>query len=906
MVMVAAAYFGSARIGLDFGIGGSGVTPVWPPAGIALAAVLIGGYRMVPAVALGAVAATATTSASLGAVLGLSVGNVIEVLIGVALLRKINFRRSLERVSDVIAITALAGMLATAVGGAVGIGSLLAFGSVSVARAPGLWRAWWLADLAGVLLVGTAILVLARPPPARVTARAVALGLALAAGVSCVSLVLMHDDRATAYLALPVVFSLALFYRQVGAVLGALGVAGLAVWLTSRGQGPFVGGSSGVQLLRAQTFVSIGALMGLLVAAVRSERQVAEAALRRLAESQRTLAEAQRAVQQAEERFRALFQDAPYALLVFDTDGRIALANSQAERMFGYARHELTGQCVEALVPTRAGSGTPWYRPRAVSPRADSAAKLPPRGEADASRCPAQLELRARRVDGHEFPIEVSLTPLSGESGTLISAAIRDVTEVKEAAAALAHRASHDALTGLPNRTLFVDRLEQALLRARRSARTLAVVFVDLDDFKVVNDTYGHAAGDRLLVGLTPRLRAAVRPGDTIARFGGDEFVVLCEDLRDESDAVQIAQRIADAAAVPLMISGREVGVSVSAGLVLVRAPERAHAADVLRDADAAMYRSKRAGKGQVVIFDEGMRERLIERVALQSALRRARDREELRLHYQPVFALDQRRMVAVEALLRWQHPEHGLLEPADFIGVAESSGLIGEIGEWAIEEACRQAAEWRDAMADRQPIHVSVNLSPWQVARSDIAAAVARILQSTGLEPELLVLEVAESTLRQDEEAASRVLRDLKAIGVGLVLDDFGTGYHSIGNLKRLTIDGLKLDRSFVAGLGEDTEDGAIISAVLSMASALEVGVTAEGVETPEQLSRLRSHGCEFAQGFLLARPASADEVGTWLDDEALNRTFATRRPRGSGVSGREAGVQQLHRLIGRIARVQ
>jgi Amt family ammonium transporter len=612
----------------------------------------------------------------------------------------------------------------------------------------------------------------------------------------------------------------------------------------------------------------------------------AAAALRRLAQSRRTLSDAQRAVQPAEERFRALFQDAPYALVVVDTDGRITLANSQSERMFGYAREELIGRPVEALVPSPPAAQTPWYRRQAVAP--------------------IQLELRARRVDGHEFPIEVSLTPLPTEQGTLISAAIRDVTEVNEAAAALAHRASHDALTGLPNRTLFVDRLEQALHRARRSARTLAVVFVDLDDFKVVNDTHGHAAGDLLLVGLTPRLRAAVRPGDTIARFGGDEFVVLCEELSGESDAIQIAQRVADAASRPLTIGGHEIGVSVSAGLVLVEPPERASAGDVLRDADAAMYRSKRAGKGQVVVFDDGMRERLVERVALQSALRRARDRDELRLVYQPVFALDRRRMVAVEALLRWQHPQHGLLEPADFLPVAESSGLIGQIGEWAIEEACRQAAEWHDSMSDREPIHVSVNLSPRQVARSDIAATVARILRSTGLEPGLLTIEVAESTLLQDEEAASRVLRDLKAIGVSLVLDDFGAGYHSIRNLKRLTIDGLKLDRSFVGGLGEDTEDGAIISAVLSMARALEVGVTAEGVETPEQLSWLRSHGCEFAQGFLLARPAWADEVGAWLEGEESEPALTWLGARVSDASGREAGVQQLHRLIGRIARVQ
>ncbi len=1013
MALVAAAYFGSARLGLGFGVGDSGVTPVWPPAGIALAAVLIGGYRMVPAVALGALAATATSAEPLGVVLGMTLGNVIEVLVAVALLRKVDFRRSLERVSDVLAITALAGMLASAVGAAVGIGSVLAFGSVAATHLPGMWRAWWLADFGGVLLVGTAILVLASQPPRRIALRTIALGFGLAAGVGGLGFILLHDDRATAYLALPLVFSLAFWYQQVGAVLGGLAVAGLAVWLTSRGQGPFVGGNTGVELLRAQTFVSVGAIMGLLVAAVRSERRLAETALSRLAESQRTLAEAQRltslgsfdcdlrtgagswsdelyrilgrnpgecpanwkswrsaivgedrpaadaairaayeqrvpqssvhrilrpdgalrtvecrfrvevdpdgtpvrmlgtgqdvtAVQLAEERFRALFQDAPYALIVFDTDGRIALANSQSERMFGYARHQLIGQSVEGVVPTHLGARAPWYHACAVGRRSDPVAQRATPEDFETTRSPAQLELHGRRVDGHEFPVEVSLTPLSTEQGTLISAAIRDVTEVKEAAAALAHRASHDALTGLPNRGLFVDRLEQALHRARRSGRTLAVVFVDLDDFKVVNDTHGHTVGDLLLVGLTPRLSAAIRPGDTIARFGGDEFVVLCEDLSGEANAIQIAQRIIDTATVPLSIGGHEIGVSVSAGLVVITAPEQTSVPEILRDADAAMYRSKRAGKGQVVVFDEGMRERLIERVALQSALSHARERDELRVFYQPVFALGQRKMVAVEALLRWQHPEHGLLEPADFIHVAESSGLIGEIGEWAIEEACRQAAEWRDALGDREPIHVSVNLSPWQVARSDIAATVARILESTGLEPELLTLEVAESTLLQDEETASRALRDLKAIGVSLVLDDFGTGYHSISNLKRLTIDGLKLDRSFVGHLGEngeDGEDGAIISAVLSMASALEVGVTAEGVETPEQLARLRSHGCEFAQGFLLARPRPADEVATWLGE---GRMLAPLRARVSSGSGREAGVEQLHRLSGRIARVQ
>jgi diguanylate cyclase (GGDEF)-like protein len=392
------------------------------------------------------------------------------------------------------------------------------------------------------------------------------------------------------------------------------------------------------------------------------------------------------------------------------------------------------------------------------------------------------------------------------------------------------------------------------------------VIFLDLDDFKLINDTRGHDVGDLLLVALTPKLASALRPGDTIARFGGDEFVVLCEDLTGEADAIGIATRIAEASSAPVMVGGVEHTITVSAGVALVGDPASASPAGLLRDADAAMYRAKAGGHGRVAMFDEGMRARLIERVAIESSLRKALDRDELRVFYQPVMSLRHNRIVSVEALLRWQHPHRGLLEPGDFIAVAESSGLIVRIGEWVMEQACRQAVAWRAAAPDAEPIHVSVNVSAQQLIRSDVASSVARVLEATGLEPGLLDLEITEAMLLRDVDSSANALHDLKRLGVRLVLDDFGTGYSSLSFLKRMTIDALKIDRSFVEPLGEEGEDGTIIGAVLSMANALHIGVTAEGVETGAQLARLRTQGCDSVQGFLFSRPAPAEQIETLI----------------------------------------
>ncbi len=520
------------------------------------------------------------------------------------------------------------------------------------------------------------------------------------------------------------------------------------------------------------------------------------------------------------------------------------LLSSQAERLFGYEPYELAGVRVEEVLSTAAG-GELWYR------------------EPTTGR---ELDLTARRKDGTEFAVEISLSETETMDGRLTLAAVREVTESELAAESLAHQASHDPLTGLPNRSLFLDRLEHALARTRRSPGRIAVMFLDLDDFKTVNDTRGHDVGDLLLRELAPRLSAAVRPGDTIARFGGDEFVVLCEDLADEDAAIRIAQRLTAACSRPVIIADHEHTVTVSAGVALLNAGQEASASDLLKNADAAMYRAKASDTNAIEVFDDGMHSRMLERIGLEYDLRRALERDELRLFYQPIMSVDDERIVGVEALLRWKHPSRGLLDPSEFIGVAESSGLIVPIGDWVIQEACAQAAIWRDATPEREPIFVTVNLSRQQVVRSDIASTVARSLRASGLDPGLLELELPESILLDDLGACALVLRGLKALGVRVVLDDFGTGYSSLRYLKRLQIDALKIDPSLLVGIERDTDARAVVGAVLSMAQALDLRVTAEAVESAGQLAELREQGCGFVQGYLFSRPRTVEGIDQLL----------------------------------------
>ena len=483
-------------------------------------------------------------------------------------------------------------------------------------------------------------------------------------------------------------------------------------------------------------------------------------------------------------------------------------------------------------------------------------------------------------------PAHPATVSRSDEIGTLMASFNRMIATIEQQSdeinqfpkrlEQLTRQAFRDPLTNLPNRALFMDRLTHGLTRAQRRHEHLAVLFLDLDRFKVVNDTLGHTVGDQLLVEVSRRLTSALRPGDTVARLGGDEFGILLEDVADAETAEAVALRVEESLGTPYRFEGREVFVTASIGIALSSAklglPE-----EILRDADLAMYHAKAKGKARHEVFDGSMSAPALDRMDLEMDLRSAISRHEFRLHYQPILRLDTGKITEVEALIRWQHEKRGLLQPDEFIGLTEETGLIVPIGQWVLSEACKQARVWQVEYPTTPPLVMSVNLSAKQFQNPKLVEEITQALDESGLAASCLKLEITESTVMQDAPVTLTKLTELKELGVRLAIDDFGTGYSSLGYLKRFPVDTLKIDRSFVKGLSPDGGDSAIVRAVVTVAKSLNMDVTAEGVETEGQLAELRALGCDRWQGFLFARPVSAERVAPLLaSDQSKEREVA------------------------------
>ena len=484
-----------------------------------------------------------------------------------------------------------------------------------------------------------------------------------------------------------------------------------------------------------------------------------------------------------------------------------------------------------------------------------------------------EMECRIRHRDGsYRWMLSRGLA-VRDERGEAyrMAGSLTDVTRRREAEERLLHDALHDSLTGLANRTLFGDRLRQAVARGRRrDDYSFAVLYVDLDQFKVVNDSLGHLAGDEVLVALARRFESCLRPGDTVARLGGDEFAVLVEDVDDVSQALRIADRIHDELGPPLKIRGHELFATASVGIARGAASYE-HAHDVLRDADIAMYRAKRRGPGNSEIFDAPMYAAATLRLGMETDLRRALERQELRLHFQPVVSLATHRIAGMEALVRWQHPERGLLLPDEFIPLAEEIGTIVPLGRWVLRSACAEARRWQEQANGGPPVAVSVNLSGHQFSQPDVPALVCEVLDESGLPAPSLRLELTESALMDDPAGAAAKLGQLKRVGVNLEIDDFGTGYSSLSYLRRFPIDALKIDRAFVSRMDAEVEDRDIVRTIVTLAANLGVSAVAEGVETPAQAAQLRSFNCPYAQGFLFSPPVVAGEAAALLRSRIL-----------------------------------
>jgi diguanylate cyclase (GGDEF)-like protein/PAS domain S-box-containing protein len=564
-----------------------------------------------------------------------------------------------------------------------------------------------------------------------------------------------------------------------------------------------------------------------------------------------------RAAARSVSQFRTLVHHASDLITVVDASGTIVYQSPSIQRLVGLGPEDLAGSnYLDLLVEEDA--------PHVRSLFADVAA---------APQTTFTAEYRVRHADGSSRHVESIVSNMIDDptvNGLVLNT--RDVTDRKSLQEELAHQAFHDSLTDLSNRAVFRDRIEHALARGERNDGRLAVLLLDLDGFKTVNDSLGHDAGDQLLIAVAKRLQFQGRSSDTVARIGGDEFGILLEDDADESRARALADRALAAFAVPFEVRGREVFIRASIGIAL-SVPGHSETDELIRNADTAMYAAKAAGKGRYEFFRPFMHARALERFEVQADLERALVRGEFVIHYQPIVDFETREARGVEALVRWNHPSRGLLGPLEFIPIAEETGAIVPLGGWVLGEACRQTASWRTSHVAAANLCVSVNLSTRQLLEADLVTQVRDVLEASGLEPSALTLELTEGSLMQDVEETVGKLRALKDLGVRLAIDDFGTGSSSLGYLQRFPIDTLKIDKSFVDGIAaDDSEDPALVRAIVQMAATLSLETIAEGIEGSEQLDELRSAGCRAGQGYLFARPLQADALEAFLDtaDEA------------------------------------
>ncbi len=574
--------------------------------------------------------------------------------------------------------------------------------------------------------------------------------------------------------------------------------------------------------------------------------------------------EAEAALRRSEARFATVFRSSPVAIVIRSlADGRFRDVNDCFLEMTGYTREEVIGR-----TPSEIGlwAGSPEDDPVHVAGRVRAHGRV------------RNHEGTFRTKDRQLRQVLLSLERIEVDGEVCLLGLGYDVTEHKVLESRLAYLAYHDVLTDLPNRALFTERLATALSSARHGNVPVAVLLLDLDGFKLVNDSRGHAAGDALLVAVGRRLRECLPSGATLARLGGDEFAVLLERVADAGEPARVAERLVEALRPPFDVDGREVFVTAAVG-VAARPPRWAVPGDLLRDADTALYQAKAAGAGSFAVFQPRMRAAVLARLERETALRGAAERGELRLRYQPTVELATGRVVGAEALARWEHPTDGLLHPAEFIRLAEETGLIVPLGRWALREACRQARQWQDLRRGGTPL-VSVNLSARQLREAGFVAEVAEALEASGLDPDCLELEITESVAMRATPEVRRALRDLRKLRVRLAIDDFGTGFSSLSRLRQLPVDALKVDRSFVAGLGRDTGSLAIVRAVVALAHDLGLVVTAEGVETAEQGAMLCALGVDLGQGFHFARPLPGEALG-----ELLAR--GVRLPEGAGAGG-------------------
>jgi diguanylate cyclase (GGDEF)-like protein/PAS domain S-box-containing protein len=561
---------------------------------------------------------------------------------------------------------------------------------------------------------------------------------------------------------------------------------------------------------------------------------------------------------ESELRFRSVVESARDAIVLTDANGEMISWNNGAEAIFGYTAEDVVGKSISMLFPrTYAGIHTTNSEVNNLI----GSGLFHPESKA--------VEINGIKSDGSIFPLEISVSSWRTTEGAFYSGIIRDITERRSLEDQLTHQALHDPLTKLANRVLFRNRVEHALTRAGRNNAEVGVLFLDLDNFKTVNDTLGHAAGDALLISVAERLQGCLRVSDTASRLGGDEFAVLIEDTSGTEGGILVAERIREVLRTPIVISGREVWVGASIGIATSSA-QKETPEDLLRNADVAMYMAKSQGKNQYSVFENEMHDAVLRKAELECELRAGIENGEFEMVYQPIVDLDNGRVTAMEALARWNHPRHISVGPEEFISIAEDTNQIGRLGRWILNEACRQAAVWHREFDDAREIDITVNISSKQFIDEELVDAVRSALEVSGLDPMRLILEITEGTMLRNTETTIEKLKQLRALGLRLAIDDFGTGYSSLSYLHKFPIDVLKIDRSFIEKINEGLEGAAMAKAIISMSETLHLETIAEGIETADQIATLKDLGCEMGQGYLFARPLGVAQMEGFLRDLA------------------------------------
>jgi diguanylate cyclase (GGDEF)-like protein/PAS domain S-box-containing protein len=836
---IGVAYFAFAKLGLSIPYIGSHITLIWIPTGIAVAALLLWGGHYWPGIFLGAFA----TNYSLGSeplLAGLiSIGNTLGPLLSNYLLRRLKFNGALDRSRDILLLVmaAASGMLLSASGG---LGSLLAFNVVQPHDALIGWLSWWAGDFVGVLLVLPLLLNISRLKLKELSIQRIEF-IIWTVIMLLMSLIVFVFNNSLSSQPLPLIFTLlpvivwsAMRFGVMGSSLGLLLPALIAAIATSRGLGPLYIESVAQGSFLLLLFIAIMVILNLMVTALQAGRTEAENAM----------------------RIAAVTFDTQDGIIITDPQGQILRVNQAFQEITGYSEEDVLGKNPSIL---QSGKHDPVFYQTMWSSLINTDKWVG--------------EIWDKRKNGEIFPKTTTITAVRDSNHVLTHyvAVFRDISKLKQSEDEIRQLAFYDPLTGLPNRRLLMDRLNQAQTNSGRNAKYAALLFLDLDHFKIINDTQGHGVGDQLLIEVGHRLQKCVREGDTIARLGGDEFVVVLESLSSNADVAAtqtelVAEKIRHELSNLFVLNQIEFQSTASIGIILFQGiHERTE--DLLQHADVAMYQAKSAGRNTIRFFDPKMQSALDMRAKMDNDLRNAYAQKQFQLYYQ-VQVDNMRRPIGAETLLRWVHPERGIISPGEFIPLAEESGLIVPLGFWVLKTACAQLKLWQQSSQTRD-LTLAVNVSAKQFRQADFVKQVQRVLLESGAKPSRLKLELTESTVLDNVEDTISKMREIKTLGVSFSMDDFGTGYSSLQYLKRLPLDQIKIDQSFVRDIATDLNDAAIVQTIIAMTEALGLDVIAEGVETEAQFEFIDLRGCHSFQGYLFGKPMPIEQFENLLQEQ-------------------------------------